>query len=119
MHNRDSWEKLAKIAAYFGVECKPLPTDDWDFLEAEIKKILRSSRAGRGGAHVVHNDADGLHVYAAREDVGRDEHFCAAVAEFVDDVVALGALEGAAQLRDFVAVLREAAFDFGGRVAAL
>ncbi|KAJ9638912.1 RNA helicase required for poly(A+) mRNA export [Coniosporium apollinis] len=47
VHDQDSWQKLAKIAAFFGVESKPLPTDDWDFLEEEIKKILRSSRAGK------------------------------------------------------------------------
>ena len=48
---------------------------------------------------VVDDEADLLHVDAAREDVGRDEHAALAVAELVEDQLALGLLEVGVQRR--------------------
>ena len=46
VYNKESWEQLAKISAYFGVSPQKVPTDDWDLVEDIVKKVIRSSRAG-------------------------------------------------------------------------
>ncbi|KIX05134.1 uncharacterized protein Z518_06006 [Rhinocladiella mackenziei CBS 650.93] len=44
--NRQDWEKLMEIQRYFGTEMTKVATDDWDDLEDQVTKIIKSSRAG-------------------------------------------------------------------------
>lgn len=41
------WDKLMVIQKYFGVEIIKLDTTDWDDLEDQVTKIVKSSRAGK------------------------------------------------------------------------
>ena len=41
------WQRLNDIAQHFGVPIEPLPVDDWDAVEDKVKKVIKSSRAGR------------------------------------------------------------------------
>jgi hypothetical protein len=84
----------------------------------EVGLIIRTS-SGQVGDVIVDNHGDGLHVNAAREDVGGDEDLGFASAEPVEDCVTLSAIEGSGQSGDLVAVGCHAALDFGGGVAAL
>ena len=44
--NRRDWEKLMEIQKYFGSEIVQVSTADWDDLEDQVTKIIKSSRAG-------------------------------------------------------------------------
>ena len=46
VYDKASWEMLNTITMYFGVTPTKIPTDDWDEVEAMVKKVIRSSRAG-------------------------------------------------------------------------
>jgi len=46
VHNKETWQQLAQIQDYFKCEIERIATDDWDAVEATIKKIIKSSRAG-------------------------------------------------------------------------
>ena len=72
-----------------------------------------------GSAYVVDDHGDRLHVNAAREHVGGDEHFRLARPEGVDDLIALETFKGAVEGDDLVAFGDHAAFNLGGGVAAL
>ena len=51
--SKSDWQMLMKIQEYFGVEITRVSTDDWDDLEEQVTKIIKSSRAGanfQGGA---------------------------------------------------------------------
>lgn len=53
--SRRDWEMLMDIQRYFGAEIIKVQTDDWDELEEQVTKIIKSSRAGanfRGGAQM-------------------------------------------------------------------
>lgn len=53
--SKKDWEMLMKIQDYFGVEISAVSTDDWDDLEEQVTKIIKSSRAGanfQGGARM-------------------------------------------------------------------
>ncbi len=38
---------IREIQEYFGVDMTSLPSDDWDQVEDIIKKVIKSSRAGK------------------------------------------------------------------------
>lgn len=44
--NRKDWQNLMQISKYFDVPINQVATDDWDELEEEVTKIIKSSRAG-------------------------------------------------------------------------
>lgn len=44
--SRGDWDKLMEIQKYFGTEIIKVTTDDWDELEEQVTKIIKSSRAG-------------------------------------------------------------------------
>lgn len=44
--NKDDWTKLMDIQKYFNAEITRVETDDWDELEEQVTKIIKSSRAG-------------------------------------------------------------------------
>ncbi len=44
--SRRDWEKLMEIQNYFGVTIQKVATNDWDELEEQVTKIIKSSRAG-------------------------------------------------------------------------
>ena len=46
VHDQKSWTQLASIAQVFQCEIVPLPTDDWEKVEQDIKKIIKNKRAG-------------------------------------------------------------------------
>jgi len=46
VHDKRSWEQVAFIQQYFGVEMTRLDTSDWDSVEKTIKQVIKSSRAG-------------------------------------------------------------------------
>jgi ATP-dependent RNA helicase DDX19/DBP5 len=53
--SRRDWDKLMEIQNYFGVEITKVATSDWDELEEQVAKIIKSSRAGtnfQGGANM-------------------------------------------------------------------
>jgi len=41
------WQRLNDISQHFGVLIDPLPVNDWDAVEERVKKVIKSSRAGR------------------------------------------------------------------------
>lgn len=45
--DRKGWQNLNSIQAHFGVPIEPLPTNDWDAIEDKVKKVIKSSRAGK------------------------------------------------------------------------
>lgn len=45
--NKKEWELLMQIQNYFGIEITKVETTDWDDLEEQVTKIIKSSRAGR------------------------------------------------------------------------
>jgi len=45
--DRKGWENLNAISQHFGVPIEPLPTNDWDAIEEKVKRVIKSSRAGR------------------------------------------------------------------------
>lgn len=46
IHGPRSYEMIRQISEYFGVEMTSLPYSDWDSIEATIKRVIKSSRAG-------------------------------------------------------------------------
>jgi len=46
VHDKQSWQMLHDIVAYFDTPIQSVKTDDWDEVEDTIKKVIRSSRAG-------------------------------------------------------------------------
>ena len=53
--NRDEWLKLMEIQKYFGTTMTKVSTEDWDELEDQVTRIIKSSRAGsnfQGGANM-------------------------------------------------------------------
>ena len=42
-----SHQMIAQISDYFGVQMTALPHEDWDEVEEVIKKVIKSSRAGK------------------------------------------------------------------------
>lgn len=44
--SRRDWDMLMQIQRYFGAEMTKVATDDWDDLEEQVTKIIKSSRAG-------------------------------------------------------------------------
>ncbi|KAF2140631.1 uncharacterized protein K452DRAFT_252411 [Aplosporella prunicola CBS 121167] len=53
IHDKRSWQNLAEIASYFNTELLPLSTKDWDSVEDIIKKVIKSSRAGKSTAEMT------------------------------------------------------------------
>lgn len=54
--NKHDWNKLMDIQKYFNCEITRLDTKDWDELEEQITKIIKSSRAGtnlQGSAQAI------------------------------------------------------------------
>ncbi|KAF1951211.1 putative ATP dependent RNA helicase [Byssothecium circinans] len=47
VHNKASWQQLHQIANYFQTELHPVDTSDWDNVEDLIKRVIKSSRAGK------------------------------------------------------------------------
>ena len=41
-----SWQALESIADYFKIRLVRLDNSDWDLIEKQVQKILKSSRAG-------------------------------------------------------------------------
>lgn len=46
VHDKRSWRQLEEIARYFSVPVTRVDTSDWDEVEASVKKVIKSSRAG-------------------------------------------------------------------------
>ncbi len=46
VYDKKSYSQLQQIAAYFGVPIKGVDTRDWDGVEDQIRKVIKSSRAG-------------------------------------------------------------------------
>ena len=69
--------------------------------------------------YVIDDHGDGLYVDAAGEDIGGDEDFGFAGAELVDYAVALGAVEAAAELGDFVTFCDHALLELEGSLTRL
>lgn len=44
--SKEDWQKLMDISSYFQSEITRLDTSDWDDLEEQVTKIIKSSRAG-------------------------------------------------------------------------
>ncbi len=42
-----SFQMIREIEEYFEVKMTSLPSDDWDKVEDVIKKVIKSSRAGK------------------------------------------------------------------------
>ena len=42
-----SMHMIHEIERYFNIKMTPLPTEDWDEVETIIKKVIKSSRAGK------------------------------------------------------------------------
>jgi ATP-dependent RNA helicase DDX19/DBP5 len=53
VHDKASWNQLHYIANYFKTDLYPINTDDWDAVEDMIKKIIKSSTAGKSTAEMV------------------------------------------------------------------
>lgn len=53
VHDQQSWEQLNYIARYFNTDLHPINTDDWDQVEEMIKRIIKSSTAGKTTAEMV------------------------------------------------------------------
>ncbi|KAF2740175.1 ATP-dependent RNA helicase DBP5 [Polyplosphaeria fusca] len=47
VHDRKSWNQLNEIAVYFKTDLTPIDTSDWDEVEEQIQKVIKSSRAGK------------------------------------------------------------------------
>lgn len=47
VHGPNSHRMINQISAYFNVEMTALPYNDWDKVEELIKRVIKSSRAGR------------------------------------------------------------------------
>lgn len=47
VHDRKSWGNLMAIAKFFGVEIQNLPTGNWEAIEEAVKRVIKSSRAGK------------------------------------------------------------------------
>ncbi|KAF2087440.1 P-loop containing nucleoside triphosphate hydrolase protein [Saccharata proteae CBS 121410] len=47
IHDKDSWNALSAISAYFDTELLPLDAKDMDSVEEIIKKTIKSNRAGK------------------------------------------------------------------------
>ena len=45
VHDRASWEMMAKISDYFGVPMQRVETNDWDEVENTLMKILKNPAA--------------------------------------------------------------------------
>ena len=46
IHNRRSWDQLMEIGNFFGTQSIGLDINDWDSVEATIKQVIKSTRAG-------------------------------------------------------------------------
>ena len=46
VYDKNSWRQLSEIQRYFGVEMTRVDTQDWDEVEATVKRVIKSSRAG-------------------------------------------------------------------------
>ena len=46
MYDKASWRQLNEIQQYFGVQMTRVDTKDWDEVEATVKRVIKSSRAG-------------------------------------------------------------------------
>lgn len=44
--SRGDWDKLMEIQKYFNTHMTKVATDDWDELEEQVSRIIKSSRAG-------------------------------------------------------------------------
>lgn len=44
--SKSDWQKLMDISKYFNAEIQKVDTSDWDDLEEQVTKIIKSSRAG-------------------------------------------------------------------------
>lgn len=53
IHDKKSWSNLSDIAKYYNTELMPLDTKDWDSVEEIIKKVIKSSRAGKTTAEMT------------------------------------------------------------------
>lgn len=49
---------IREIQDYFGVAMTALPSDDWDQVEEIIKKVIKSSRAGKDFRPAANGVAD-------------------------------------------------------------
>jgi hypothetical protein len=79
----------------------------------------RRRRRRRSETYIIDDNRHCLHVDAARQHVGGDEHLGLAGAERVNDVVALVALKRAVQRNDLVAFNRHAPLNLRGSIATL
>lgn len=59
VHDRDSWQRLNDIATFFKSDLINVDTKDWDAVESMIKKIIKSSRAGKETKEMQGMDVDG------------------------------------------------------------
>ncbi|KAI9803057.1 MAG: RNA helicase required for poly(A+) mRNA export [Piccolia ochrophora] len=46
VYDKKSWRQLNEIQQYFNVEMTRVDTSDWDEVEATVKRVIKSSRAG-------------------------------------------------------------------------
>jgi ATP-dependent RNA helicase DDX19/DBP5 len=53
VHDKRSWNQLNDIARYFKTDLHHIDTEDWDAVEEMIKKIIKSSTAGKSTAEMV------------------------------------------------------------------
>jgi len=59
VHDKASWARLAEIADYFQTAIEPLQTNDWDAVEEKIKRVIKSSRAGKSTVEMTEMQTDG------------------------------------------------------------
>ena len=45
MYDKKSWQQLVDISKFFSIEMLTLGVDDWDTVEDQIKKVIKSVRA--------------------------------------------------------------------------
>jgi len=59
VHDRQSWQALAQIAAHFKTDLVIVDHKDWDAVEQMIKKVIKSSRAGKSTKDMNQMQTDG------------------------------------------------------------
>lgn len=59
MHDQNSWRALNEIATYFKTDLQAIDTNDWDNVEDLVKKIIKSSRAGKSTKEMYDMETDG------------------------------------------------------------
>lgn len=59
VHDQASWTRLSDIVRYYNTTVEPLQTNDWDAVEEKIKKVIKSSRAGKSTEEMTEMQTDG------------------------------------------------------------